>query len=69
MNAESHEATVFSNPDGVLHVRCDAPGERAVSAPIDDPLDFIVQVCDAAGLEYDEDALPDKVVISVPPGA
>lgn len=68
MGTDDHEVSVFKNPDGVLHVRCDAPGERAVSAPIDDPMLLIVQICDAADLEYDEDALPDKIVISWPPG-
>lgn len=68
MNTEAHEVTVFTNPDGVAHVRCDAPGERAVSAPIDDPLQLIVDICDATGLEYDEDALPDQVIISIPAG-
>jgi hypothetical protein len=64
-----HEVSVFTNADGAAHVRCDAPGERAVSAPIDDPMQLIVDICEACDLEYDEDALPDKVVISWPPGA
>lgn len=64
-----HTYRFYRDDNGELRVSTDAPGVSAVSAPITDPLQLIVDLCDAADLEYDEDALPDKVVISVPPGA
>lgn len=57
---------VFTKDDAV-HVRVDAPGERAVSAPILDPAAFIVEVARMAGFDVDEQA-PGEVYISWPSG-
>lgn len=51
-----------------LRVRVDAPGERAVSAPIDNPLEAVRELCEAADLELDESDLPDWLAIRIPPG-
>lgn len=59
----------YRDESGELRVIIEAPGIDDLSAPIDDPLQAIVDLCDAADLEYDEDALPDRVVISRPPGS
>lgn len=67
--ANDHTYRFYRDDNGELRVSTDAPGVSAVSAPIDDPMLFIVDLCDAADLEYDEDALPDRVVISRPPGS
>lgn len=67
--ATDHTYRFYRDGDGDLRVSVDAPGVAAVSAPITDPLGFIVELCDVADLEYDEDALPDQVVISTPPGS
>lgn len=67
--ASDHTYRFYRDDNGELRVSTDAPGVSAVSAPIDDPMLAIIDLCDAADLEYDEDALPDKVVISWPPGS
>lgn len=48
-----------------LHVRVDAPGERAVSAPIADPQAFLVDVAKKAGYEVD-DTIPGDLYVSWP---
>lgn len=63
---------VFVFEDGEYRVRVDAPGERAVSAPIPDPLRFIIDAADDLDLEVDDSQNVDglgPVTISVPPGA
>jgi len=51
--------------DEVVHVRVDAPGERAVSAPVPDVLALIVELAKTAGFEVD-DTVPGEVYISWP---
>jgi hypothetical protein len=65
---------VYEDDNGLVRVRCDTSGKEAVSQQVGDggpegALEFIRQIADVADLEYDEDAVPGKVVISVPPGA
>lgn len=58
----------YTGKDGELRLRIDAPGERAVSAPIGDPFSFLAIAGSQAGLEVD-DTVPDQLTISIPPGA
>jgi hypothetical protein len=39
--------------DEVVHVRVDAPGERAVSAPVSDVMAFVRELAECAGFEVD----------------
>jgi hypothetical protein len=59
---------VFQDAIGDPRVRCYAPGERAVSAVITDPLDLIHQVADQCGLEVD-DSTENQLTISWPAGS
>ncbi len=51
--------------DEVVRIRVDAPGERAVSAPVPDVLALIVELAKTAGFEVD-DTVPGEVYISWP---
>jgi hypothetical protein len=51
--------------DEVVHVRVDAPGERAVSAPIPDVLEFITRVALEAGFDVDT-TVPGEIYVSWP---
>jgi hypothetical protein len=42
---------VVTEADGTVRVRVDAPGERAVSAPVTDAALLIQEIADAAGLD------------------
>jgi hypothetical protein len=57
----------FYTDDEVVHVRVDAPGERAVSAPLPDVLQTIVDLAHAAGFEVDDTA-QGELYISWPSG-
>lgn len=50
--------------EDVVHVRVDAPGERAVSAPVTDVAALIVELATKAGFEVDP--APGEVYISWP---
>ncbi len=56
---------VYTNDD-IVHVRVDAPGERAVSAPVTDVLAFIIELAKEAKFEVDESE--GEVYISWPSG-
>ena len=58
-------ASVVTDDDGTVRVRCDAPGERAVSAPVGDVFGFITQLAEAAGFLVEHDT-PDELVVTVP---
>jgi hypothetical protein len=60
--------THFQDAVGEQRIRVDAPGERAVSAVITDPIDLIHRIADQCGLEVD-DSLDGQITISIPPGA
>lgn len=68
---------VYEDENGLIRVRCDAPGERAVSKQVGDggpegALEFIRQVADAAGLEVDDTESVDgagPITIGIPAGA
>lgn len=51
--------------DDVVHVRVDAPGERAVSAPVTDVLALIAELAKTAKFEVD-DSTEGEVYISWP---
>lgn len=51
--------------DEVVHVRVDAPGERAVSAPVPDPVALIVDLAKKAGFDVD-DTVRGELYISWP---
>lgn len=55
---------VFTLED-VVHIRVDAPGERAVSAPIDDVLGLIRDLAKEAKFEVD-DTVPGELYVSWP---
>lgn len=52
--------------DDLVHVRVDAPGERAVSQPVPDVLALIKLLADTAGFEVD--AAEGELYISWPAG-
>lgn len=57
---------------GEVRIFCDRKGYAGVSNEIGDKaavIEWIADLCQVADLEYDEDALPDKIVISIPPGS
>ena len=60
--------THFQDATGLQRIRVDAPGERAVSAVITDPLDLIHRIAEQCGLEVD-DTLDGQITISIPPGS
>jgi hypothetical protein len=62
-----HTITFQQTPAG-YRIRLDAPGVAAVSAPVPDPMTFIVIAANQLGLEAD-DSVDGQVTISVPPGA
>jgi hypothetical protein len=49
----------------VVHIRVDAPGERAVSAPVPDVLAFIAEIAKTAGFEVD-DSVAGELYVSWP---
>ena len=51
--------------DEIVHVRVDAPGERAVSAPVPDVLALIAELAKTAGFEV-EDHVPGELYVSWP---
>jgi hypothetical protein len=51
--------------DDVVHIRVDAPGERAVSAPVTDVLELIGRLAKEAGFEV-EDSVPGELYVSWP---
>lgn len=51
--------------DEMVHVRVDAPGERAVSAPVTDVLGLIAELAKAAGFTV-EDHVPGELYVSWP---
>lgn len=53
--------------DQTVHVRVDAPGERAVSAPVPDVLGLICELAKQAGFEVD-DTVEGDLYISWPAG-
>jgi hypothetical protein len=61
--------TIFQDAAQIPRLRCDAPGERAVSAEITDPMTLIRDIAFQCGLEVDDATLPDSIVISVPAGS
>lgn len=66
--SNSRTIVFYDDEDGGHHVRVDAPGERAVSAPIDDPIAFLVEAASDLGLEVDDSANTDgrgPITISV----
>lgn len=67
-----HTITFYRGKDDELRISVDAPGVAAVSAPIGDPLAFIVTAASQMDLEVDESESVDgkgPVTIGVPPGA
>lgn len=59
---------VFQDSVQQPRLRVDAPGERAVSAEIIDPLELIREIAFQAGFETD-DSVVGQVTISLPPGS
>jgi hypothetical protein len=62
----------WTDESGVVHVRCDAEGERAVSERVGDgsKLDlfrWLIELADLGELEVD-DSVDGQVTISIPPG-
>ena len=51
--------------DDAVHIRVDAPGERAVSAPIPDVVAHLTEVAKAAGYDVD-DTVQGELVINWP---
>jgi len=51
----------------VVRIQVDAPGERAVSAPVPDVLALIIEIAKTARFEVD-DTVPGEVYISWPAG-
>jgi len=47
---EQRTIKVVTEADGEIRLRVDAPGERAVSAPVTDPAALIEKIAAAAGL-------------------
>jgi hypothetical protein len=52
--------------DDIVHVRVDAPGERAVSTPVTDVLALIKELAEKADFEVDEG--DGEIYISWPSG-
>lgn len=72
MALEPGQPIPFVNAQGRTAVRCDTDEVRAVSRPIGDEamvLVWIAELCNVAGLEFDDAELPDRVVIQIPPGS
>jgi hypothetical protein len=66
-----HTVAFYTAADGTPHIRVDAPGVAAVSAPVGDPMQFIVTAASQLDLEVDDSQNADglgPITISVPPG-
>ena len=65
MNERPARQVELYTVDDVVHVRVDAPGERAVSAPVTDVLELINRLAKEAGFEVD-DSVPGELYVSWP---
>lgn len=64
----SERTITFPQTGTGYRIRINVPGISDLSAPIDDPMTFIVVAANALGLEAD-DSVEGQVTISIPPGA
>ena len=70
--SSTHTVTFYTDDDGEYRVKVDAPGVAAGSAPIPDPVAFIVEAANELGLEVDDSQNTDgegPITITVPAGA
>lgn len=65
MSSESDRRLSVLVVDDGVHIQCDAPGERAVSAPVVDVLGFLTEVGRKAGCLVD-DSVPGELYVSWP---
>lgn len=64
-----HTVAFITGANGELRISVDAPGERAVSAPVGDPIAFLLTFASQADLEVDDSQNVDgrgPVTVSVP---
>ena len=61
-----HVWSVVKGDKGEWRLRVDAPGERAVSAPIGDPYGFVASVAQSCGLDVEVDQATHTLLIDRP---